>query len=53
MCIVVGGKAHVGAAVAKTLLDEEEAVTVVTRSPEKAGTGPRSGHHVDGPRHGV
>jgi uncharacterized protein YbjT (DUF2867 family) len=36
MHIVVGGTGHVGSAVAKTLLDEGEAVTIVTRSPEKA-----------------
>lgn len=36
MYIIVGGTGHVGSAVAKTLLDEGEAVTVVTRNPEKA-----------------
>lgn len=36
MHIVVGGTGHVGSAVARTLLDEGEAVTIVTRSPEKA-----------------
>ena len=36
MYIVVGGTGRVGSAVAKTLLDDGEAVTVVTRNPEKA-----------------
>jgi uncharacterized protein YbjT (DUF2867 family) len=36
MYIVVGDTGRVGSAVAKTLLDEGEAVTVVTRNPEKA-----------------
>ena len=36
MYIVVGGTGHVGSAVAKTLLDEGEAVTVITRNSEKA-----------------
>jgi uncharacterized protein YbjT (DUF2867 family) len=37
MYIVVAGTGHVGSAVTKTLLDEGEAVTVITRNPERAG----------------
>ncbi|GCA50158.1 NmrA family NAD(P)-binding protein (plasmid) [Sinorhizobium meliloti] len=36
MYIIVGGTGHVGSAVSKTLLDEGEAVTVITRDSEKA-----------------
>lgn len=46
MYIVVGGTGHVGSAVAKTLLDEDEAVTVVTRNPEKAGAWRQQGAEV-------
>jgi uncharacterized protein YbjT (DUF2867 family) len=46
MYIVVGGTGHVGSAVAKTLLDAGEAVTVVTRNPDKAGAWRRQGAEV-------
>lgn len=46
MYIVVGGTGHVGSAVAKTLLDEGEAVTIVTRDREKAGAWQRRGAEV-------
>ncbi|MBY4610711.1 NmrA family NAD(P)-binding protein [Rhizobium sp. 9T] len=46
MYIVVGGTGHVGSAVAQTLLDEGEAVTIVTRDPEKAGAWQRRGAEV-------
>ncbi|ARO33248.1 NmrA-like family protein (plasmid) [Rhizobium sp. NXC14] len=36
MYIIVGGTGRVGSAVAKTLLDQGEAVTIVARNPEKA-----------------
>ncbi|AJD42442.1 NmrA family NAD(P)-binding protein [Rhizobium sp. SEMIA 4085] len=46
MYIVVGGTGHVGSAVAQTLLDEGEAVTVVTRNSEKAGAWRQRGAEV-------
>ncbi|TAW62432.1 NmrA family NAD(P)-binding protein [Rhizobium ruizarguesonis] len=46
MYIVVGGTGHVGSAVAQTLLDEGEAVTVVTRNSDKAGTWRQRGAEV-------
>jgi uncharacterized protein YbjT (DUF2867 family) len=46
MYIVVGATGHVGSAVAKILLDEGEAVTVVTRSPQKADAWRRRGAEV-------
>ncbi|PCD67862.1 NmrA family NAD(P)-binding protein [Rhizobium phaseoli] len=46
MYIVVGGTGHVGSAVAKTLLDEGEAVTIVTRDREKAGAWQRRGAEI-------
>ncbi|CAN7227481.1 NmrA family NAD(P)-binding protein [Rhizobium sp. LjRoot254] len=46
MYIVVGGTGHVGSAVAQTLLDEGEAVTVVTRNSEKADAWRRRGAEV-------
>lgn len=36
MYIILGRTGHVGSAVAKSLLDEGETVTIVTRNPEKA-----------------
>ncbi|TDW20774.1 uncharacterized protein YbjT (DUF2867 family) [Rhizobium azibense] len=46
MYIIVGGTGHVGSAVAQTLLDEGEAVTVVTRNSEKAGAWRQRGAEV-------
>ncbi|WP_311043723.1 NmrA family NAD(P)-binding protein [Rhizobium lentis] len=46
MYIIVGGTGHVGSAVAKTLLDEGKAVTIVTRNPEKAGAWRQRGAEV-------
>jgi uncharacterized protein YbjT (DUF2867 family) len=46
MYIVVGGTGHVGSAVARTLLADGEAVTVVTRNPEKAGAWRQRGAEV-------
>jgi uncharacterized protein YbjT (DUF2867 family) len=46
MYIVVGGTGHVGSAVAKTLLNAGEPVTVVTRNPEKAGAWRQKGAQV-------
>lgn len=46
MYIVVGGTGHVGSAVAKTLLDAGEAVTVVTRNADKAGAWRQQGAEV-------
>ena len=46
MYIVVGGTGHVGSAVAKTLLDAGEPVTIVTRNPEKAGAWRQRGAEV-------
>ncbi|TBY44498.1 NmrA family NAD(P)-binding protein [Rhizobium leguminosarum] len=46
MYIVVGGTGHVGFGVAKTLLDEGEAVTVVTRNPDKAAAWRQQGAKV-------
>ncbi|WP_129794347.1 NmrA family NAD(P)-binding protein [Sphingosinicella sp. CPCC 101087] len=36
MFIILGGTGHVGSAAAKALLDQGEAVTIVTRNPSKA-----------------
>ncbi|MBX4948429.1 NmrA family NAD(P)-binding protein [Rhizobium binae] len=46
MYIIVGGTGRVGSAVAKTLLDQGEAVTIVTRNPEKAGAWRQRGAEV-------
>ncbi|MBY3025210.1 NmrA family NAD(P)-binding protein [Rhizobium leguminosarum] len=46
MYIVVGGTGHVGSAVAQTLLDEGEAVTIVTRNSDKAGAWRQRGAEV-------
>ncbi|PDT29671.1 NmrA family transcriptional regulator [Rhizobium sp. L9] len=46
MYIIVGGTGRVGSAVAKTLLDQGEAVTIVTRTPEKAGAWRQRGAEV-------
>lgn len=46
MYIVVGGTGHVGSGVAKTLLDEGEAVTVVTRNADKAAAWRQQGAKV-------
>ncbi|MBX4926588.1 NmrA family NAD(P)-binding protein [Rhizobium binae] len=46
MYIIVGGTGRVGSAVARTLLAEGEAVTIVTRNPEKAGAWRRRGAEV-------
>ena len=46
MYIVVSGTGHVGSAVAKTLLDAGQAVTVVTRNADKAGTWRQQGAEV-------
>ncbi|MDO3431889.1 NmrA family NAD(P)-binding protein [Rhizobium sp. CBN3] len=46
MYIIVGGTGRVGSAVAKTLLDQGEAVTIVTRNPEKRGAWRRRGAEV-------
>ena len=46
MYIIVGGTGHVGSAVAKTLLDAGEPVTIVARSPEKAGAWRQQGAEV-------
>ncbi len=46
MYIVVGGTGHVGSAVAQTLLDGGEALTVVTRNSEKAGAWRQRGAEV-------
>ncbi|MBY3066771.1 NmrA family NAD(P)-binding protein [Rhizobium laguerreae] len=46
MYIVVGGTGRVGSAVAQTLLDEGEAVTVVTRNSDKAGAWRQRGAEV-------
>ena len=43
MYIIVGGTGHVGSAAAEILLDEGEAVTIVTRSPVKADQWRRRG----------
>jgi uncharacterized protein YbjT (DUF2867 family) len=46
MYIVVGGTGHVGSSVAQTLLEEGEAVTVITRNSDKADVWRRRGAEV-------
>ncbi|WP_348633040.1 NAD(P)H-binding protein [Rhizobium sp. CCGE532] len=46
MYVIVGGTGHVGSVVTKTLLDEGEAVTVVTRNPDKVGAWRQQGAKV-------
>ncbi|ANK94575.1 MULTISPECIES: NmrA family NAD(P)-binding protein [Rhizobium] len=46
MYIIVGGTGRVGSAVAKALLAEGEAVTIVTRNAEKAGAWRRRGAEI-------